>query len=81
MTNVMPVGWTPQIKGRKPLVDPTVVYRKVRKNVGQWVVFDKYTLNECQSLDRQLTKFGCKTAIENQKTGKPRLYALLEEKP
>ena len=79
MTNVMPVGWEPQIRGRRPLVDPRAAFRKIKKNKGQWVIFDQYKLNECKSLDRQLTKMGCLVSIEKTKNGKPRLYGKWED--
>ena len=80
MTSVMPEGWTPQVRGRKPLVDPAPVFRKVKRNKGRWVVFNQYDLKQCQSLDRQLTKMGCLTSVAQSRNGKPRLYAQWEDK-
>lgn len=72
--NKMPEGWEPRTVGRRPLVDPVPVLRKVQQAPNTWVVFGTYSHEEVKSLRRSLRKLGALVSTETTRSGRPSLY-------
>jgi len=84
MSDVMPEGFEPRTRGRKPLIDPIPVYRRVergmKENPGQWVMFTTYNSNQVRSLKEQLTRLGCEVSISTATGHKnPALYVRIPQ--
>jgi len=60
---VMPTGFAPRRRGRKPNYDISDVLAGLAAHPGNWVKF-KLTLTEGKSAQRQLTRMGFDVATE-----------------
>lgn len=80
MNDLMPEGWEPRKRGRKPIADHTPLLRKAQSEPDRWVAFSTYSMPEIRSLVRQLKLVsGVDTSVEQPGGRSPVLYVKWEE--